>query len=344
MVIKEDNSLLDCLPILILYPINSCNCRCRMCGAWEQDTTTSMHLKDVISIASEAKKLKLQQVVFSGGEPLLHPDIDLMCEAFHQIGVKVTLLTNGLMLPKFAERLVTSCHEIIVSLDGPREIHNTIRNVPNAYERLEKGILSLRQQSDDCTIFARCTVQQRNSIYLRATVDAAHNLRLDKISFLAVTDEPETFYRDSMKVEPEKLIPDIYDLPQLEKELNLLSLQYSDDFKLGFIVESPQKLNRRLLQYFSAMHGLNNFPTVKCNAPFVSAVVESNGDMLPCFFHSPFGNLFRDGGLASVLNSKAAIKWRLLFNVKEHHKCRRCVCSLNLLTNNPGSPKHENFH
>ncbi len=59
-----------------------------------------MYLKDVISIANEAKKLKLQQVVFTWGEPLLHPDIDLMCKAFYQIGVKVTLLTNGFMLPK----------------------------------------------------------------------------------------------------------------------------------------------------------------------------------------------------------------------------------------------------
>ncbi len=344
MVIKGNKSSLDSLPILILYPINSCNCRCRMCGAWEQGTTTSMHLKDVISIANEAKKLKLQQVVFSGGEPLLHPDIDLMCQVFHQIGVKVTLLTNGLLLPKFAERLVTACHEIIVSLDGPREIHNTIRNVPNVYERLEKGILSLRQQSDDCTIFGRCTVQQCNISYLRATVDAAHNLSLDKISFLAVTDEPETFYHNSMKAEPEKLLPEFNDLPQLEKELDLLSLQYSDEFELGFIMESPQKLNRRLLQYFSAMHGINDFPTVKCNAPFVSAVVESNGDLRPCFFHRPLGNIFRDGGLTTVLNSKSAIKWRSLFNVKEHRKCSRCVCSLNLLTNNPVSPKNENSH
>ena len=35
-----------------------------------------------------------------------------------------------------ATELVRRCDDVVVSLDGPRPVHNQIRNIPRAYERL----------------------------------------------------------------------------------------------------------------------------------------------------------------------------------------------------------------
>jgi MoaA/NifB/PqqE/SkfB family radical SAM enzyme len=61
--------------------------------------------------------------------------------------------------------------------------------------------------------------------------------------------------------------------------------RHAEEFRTGFIAESPQKL-RRILQYFSAIHGRAPYPAVRCNAPEFSAVIDAQGRVQPCFFIS----------------------------------------------------------
>ena len=50
------------------------------------------------------------------------------------------------------------------------------------------------------------------------------------------------------------------DLPILEEQLACMERECAADFVTGFIVESPEKLRRRLLWHFQALHGLRPFP------------------------------------------------------------------------------------
>jgi len=65
----------------------------------------------------------------------------------------------------------------------------------------------------------------------------------------------------------------------------------------------------------------------RCNAPWVSAVIEADGAVRPCFFHRPFGSL-QGGTLIDVLNSDAAVQFRNRLDVAKDVICQRCVCSL----------------
>jgi Fe-coproporphyrin III synthase len=67
------------------------------------------------------------------------------------------------------------------------------------------------------------------------------------------------------------------------------------------------------------------------NAPWASAVVESDGTVRPCFFHKPLGNI-GDDSLREVLNSPRAVRFRSTLNIARNPICRRCVCSLYLET------------
>jgi len=150
------------MKILVLEPHNRCNCRCVMCDIWRRTVEREIgqaelerHLEDIVSLGVE-------QVVFTGGEPLMHSDLFRLAAPLRARGLRITLLSSGLLLRRDAERIVASMDDVIVSLDGPREVHDGIRRVPGAYERLADGVRALHWRSREFPVSARCTVQAQN--------------------------------------------------------------------------------------------------------------------------------------------------------------------------------------
>jgi Fe-coproporphyrin III synthase len=68
-----------------------------------------------------------------------------------------------------------------------------------------------------------------------------------------------------------------------------------------------------------------------CNAPWVSAVIEADGSVRPCFFHPSIGNL-SGTTLEAVINGAEGRGFRSTLNVANNPICRNCVCSLNYRT------------
>ncbi|MEI9974057.1 MAG: SPASM domain-containing protein [Ignavibacteriota bacterium] len=214
--------------------------------------------------------------------------------------------------------------ETIVSLDGPRTVHDAIRRVPGAFDRLAQGVSALHRLSAEFPVSARCTVQAGNAPHLRDTVAAARSVGLRSISFLAADLDSTAF--DRALVWPEKRKAVIApELAALETGIEGLIDDYPAD---GFILESPAKL-RRIAAHFRAHYGLEPHVAPRCNAPWVSTVWEANGDVRPCFFHPPVGNT-KDATLAQIVNGPAAVAFRAGLKVEENPVCRRCVCSLYL--------------
>jgi MoaA/NifB/PqqE/SkfB family radical SAM enzyme len=122
------------------------------------------------------------------------------------------------------------------------------------------------------------------------------------------------------------MLLDRHEIREFRALIDALVVARAGDFSSGFIVESPDKL-RRLAQYYAAMIGDEPFPPVACNAPWVSAVIEANGDVKPCFFHAPVGNIRRAPIPALVRRDLRA--FRASLDVGVNPVCERCVCSLN---------------
>jgi MoaA/NifB/PqqE/SkfB family radical SAM enzyme len=320
------------LPILILYPHSRCNCRCLMCDIWRDTRRAELTAADVERWLPGWRELGVERVVLSGGEALLHSHLWELCGLLREAGMGITLLTTGLLLARDATALARVCDDVVVSLDGPREVHDRIRNLPGAYDKLAAGVAALRAAGPGVAVSGRCTVQRANHRSLRETVRAAHEIGLDRISFLAADVSSEAFNRpggwEQERAAAIALRPE--DLPALAAELAALGDEHVADFAGGFIAESPEKLGRRLLRHFSALQGEGEFAPVECNAPWVSAVVETDGTVRPCFFQPPLGSLRHGESLGTILNSEAAIAWRRGLDTSRDAICRRCVCSLAL--------------
>lgn len=314
------------LPILVIFPHSRCNCRCMMCDIWKIRQIREITAADLEPHVASLRKLKVKWIVFSGGEPLMHSDLASLARMCRAEGMRVTILTAGLLLERNAAMLAASVDDVIVSIDGPLAIHDLIRGVPGAFRRLQRGIQALRIWG--IPIHGRCTIQKHNFRHLRATLRTAHDLELTTLSFLAADVSSEAFNRPGGwdQERTAEIALGEHDLRDLEEEIEALIREGGQDLESGFVVESPEKL-RRIALRFAAHLGQAPPMAPRCNAPWVSAVLEADGTVRPCFFHRPMGNL-RNGSLDDILNSAPAQEFRRHLDVPNDPICQRCVCSL----------------
>jgi MoaA/NifB/PqqE/SkfB family radical SAM enzyme len=327
--VEEQGATLERLPILLLHVHEHCNCRCLMCDIWKKEDGRELDLADFARHRESLMRLGVCEVVLTGGEALLHRGFGELCGFLRGCGVRVTLLTTGLLLAKRADAVAEGVDEIIVSIDGPEEIHDQVRRVKGAYQVIGKGIEEVRRRKGAMPVHARSTVQKTNCRFLRQTVAGAKSLTMDSISFLATDLTSEAFNRELIwPVErQEQVALSRLQVKELEEEMEAMIRENAEDIRTKYIVESPEKL-RRIVRRFQEHLGDCAPVAPMCNAPWVSAVVEVDGSVRPCFFHRKIGNL-EGKTLEEVINGEDARRFRAELDVAADATCQRCVCSLN---------------
>jgi MoaA/NifB/PqqE/SkfB family radical SAM enzyme len=311
------------LPLVTLYLSERCNSRCVTCDYWRHGHG-DMSLESVNALLPGLAELGTEVVLISGGEPLLNREWAEIATALKGRGLAVWLLTSGLSLAKHARRAARLFDSITVSLDGTdAATYTKIRGV-DAFGNVCEGILAA--VAAGAPVSLRVTLQRANYTQLPAFVELAHGLGVRQISFLAAdVANPHAFGRTADFAADVALRSE--DLVELAALLAALERDIAEDFRAGFIAESPQKL-RRILEYFTAVCGLGPYPPVRCNAPEFSAVVGADGTLKPCFFIPGPRGLRHDGDLGHALNTEDMTQLRRAIREGRRHECRGCVCSM----------------
>ena len=311
------------LPVLLIEAHSRCNCRCVMCDIWKTGEHREFTLAQLETQMDAIERLQVRWVVFTGGEPLMHSNMFALTRPLRDRGVRVTILSTGLLFERFAREIAEHTDSAIVSLDGPPEIHDHIRRVPGAFERMAAGVRAIHAQRPQFEIAARCTVQKANHAELINAAFAARGIGLTSISFLPADLTSTAFNRmpawDAVRQAEVGL--DAGEIAVLEHQINQLK---SDPF----VIDSPRHLER-IVRHFRAHLGLESFEAPRCNAPWVSAVMGIDGSVRPCFFHAPVGSV-RSQELDGVLNAPPAREFRASLDISSNPTCQRCVCSLHL--------------
>ncbi len=321
---------LETLPILVLTVHSACNCRCVMCDIWKANADKrEISAEDLDRHVEAIRSLRVQRVMLTGGEPLLHRNLWALCSRLHGLGVRFTLVTTGLLIAQHASDIARSIDTVVISLDGDADTHDAIRRVKGGFTRIAAGVKALRAATPVPRLIARSVVQRDNFALLGQTIESADRLGFDEISFLAADLSSSAFNR------PTPWTPDRaaevaiaeHDLQGLEAAIESAVSKSAERFHRGFVAGGRASLDR-ILQYYQALAGRASFPAVRCNAPWVSAVLEPDGNVRPCFFHPIYGPAA--DGLEESINSPAAIAFRQSLDVERDRTCERCVCSLNL--------------
>jgi radical SAM protein with 4Fe4S-binding SPASM domain len=138
------------LRYLELQLTNRCNLRCKHCYL-EGPSKTDMPLSQVLSVLKQFETMQGLRVLFSGGEPLLYPDLEALNNTLQAFAFRKVLLTNGTLIAKDNDPLWGHFDEIQISIDGLKAGHEALRG-PNTYGPAIKGIEWVKRQGIDVSI------------------------------------------------------------------------------------------------------------------------------------------------------------------------------------------------
>lgn len=179
-----------------------CNARCVMCDIWKNRGMDFTPL-DVY------KKLpaSLEMVDLTGGEPFLRPDMADVVRNVRMTCPKARILitTNGFLhqnIEKQIDRIISVDPNIAfrISLDGGKEMHEKIRNVPQAYEKVIHTIEMLQSKhvKDIGIIY---TLMNNNKHELNDVYIYTQKKRIN-FSLNVVHDSPVYFGKEKTSLRP----------------------------------------------------------------------------------------------------------------------------------------------
>lgn len=121
----------------------ACNLRCRHCAsAAGQPRDRELTLDEAFELCEQLPALAVQEVDFTGGEPLVREDWWRIAERLRELSITTRMVTNGLLLtPETVERMkAVGLATVAVSVDGLEEVHDRIRSSPGLFRRVLAGM------------------------------------------------------------------------------------------------------------------------------------------------------------------------------------------------------------
>ncbi|MGF1533524.1 MAG: radical SAM protein [Bernardetiaceae bacterium] len=118
-------------PVLCNYYLTyRCNARCSFCDIWERPSPF-VRPEDVLQNLHDLRRLGVKVIDFTGGEPLLHPQIPDFLREAKNLGFITTLTTNAMRYLRMAHSLQGQVDMLHFSLDAAdAHTHDTLRGVP----------------------------------------------------------------------------------------------------------------------------------------------------------------------------------------------------------------------
>ena len=175
----------DKKPVVVWNCTRACNLRCVHCysnsGACRHgaEMTTDQGLAMLEDLAA----FGVPVVLFSGGEPLLRPDLQALVERAVGLGMRAVISTNGTLIDReTAERLAgVGLSYVGVSLDGLRETNDRFRGLDGAFERALAGIRTAREAG--IKVGLRFTITLRNAEEVGGLFDLVRDEGIPRICF-----------------------------------------------------------------------------------------------------------------------------------------------------------------
>ncbi|MEK6751412.1 MAG: radical SAM protein, partial [Chloroflexota bacterium] len=267
-------------PLYVKIKVNyGCNLKCEMCKHWRMNRETPIPMDRFKEVITELAEMGTQKIHFSGGEPMLRPQLpDLVAQAAG-LGMRVTLTTNGTLINKEnAKTLIEAgLRGVNISIDSPiRKMHEKIRGVEGSFKLTTRAVSMFRKYAHKGKLTVRInTVVGRSNYETLATLpDLAHELGADGINLIPVDDhcgEHLSMRKKDIALFNEKIAP------QIEKRASELGINIADEDAFPFgRNESEVRLGRAGRYAFGYY---NKFP---CYAPWTHSLIDFNGLVYVC--------------------------------------------------------------
>lgn len=141
-----------------------CNMNCMHCGSSAGNARVKeLNTVECVNLIDDLKDIGTNLVTMMGGEPFLRKDWNIIATHIKNIGMELTIITNGFLIN---EKTITQLkkldpYTVAISIDGSRpETHDTIRRVNGSLEKCKKSIKMLLDQNINTSVVT--TVHKQN--------------------------------------------------------------------------------------------------------------------------------------------------------------------------------------
>ena len=169
-----------------------CNMNCRMCyvrlSKQEQESMGRLRTaQEWISLGRECRDAGMLFLLITGGEPFLRPDFREIYENLYDMGLMLSINTNGTLLTKeTVDWLMKRPPEKVnVTLyGGSRDTYEELCCYPEGYDQAVKGILMLKKAGIHVSINATHTGENAKDMEQIYTFVKKHKLPMRMTSYM----------------------------------------------------------------------------------------------------------------------------------------------------------------
>lgn len=311
-----------------------CNSKCIFCevpSTTKHDLTKEnifKHIDDAI------RDMKIKEIYFTGGEIFLRKDIWDILTYTKQKRLRISLTSNGLLVPKFSEKQLDILNKTVsifrISLDSTdNEQYDHIRGVRGAYENVLTAIDILRQLPY-LRVIITAVVMKTNYTEIPKLCRLAKGHGVHVLEFQPLC--PDTVFVGTKPLEEKKKMlfqteDELIDLKvkiqegiEISREMGVftnlpLFYHYAPEYFRGFILGTAdkEKYQDRLVSSFM------------CRQVKRSIAVDYDGSVKPCLL-LPAGGHVNAISLKDQYDNFKKFRQNLVAG-KFHKKCGHCFCN-----------------
>ena len=291
-----------------------CNLKCNMCSIWKKPLIQELSTEEIESFFAQANKFFW--VGLTGGEIFLRPDLLEIARITLKYCKNLNVLhfpTNGYL----KDTILSGAEEMLrmnprrlfvtVSVDGPQEVHDKLRGIPDSWKNAVGTFVALRKMG--VSAFVNMTISHGNlgkiDETIRSIKDVYPEFDPDKMLNLNFFQVSSHYYaNDHLKPPSENLL-----IQDAKKALTIVGV--GSTFK--------NYLQKNYLKNYKSYVRTGKSP-LPCQALSASCFIDAYGDIFPCsVYDKKIGNIRSPG-----------FNFEELWNRKEieslHHECKSGKC------------------
>jgi radical SAM protein with 4Fe4S-binding SPASM domain len=175
----------DKKPVIAWNVTRRCNLHCAHCytDSFDRQYEGELTTEEAKAVIDDLADFGAPVVLFSGGEPLLRPDLPELVERAQARGIRSVISTNGtLLIHAVAQELKDlGVSYVGVSIDGPQPVHDRFRGMTGAFQEAMQGIRNCRDVG--LRVGLRVTLTQFSYANLKDIFDIVDREDIPRVCF-----------------------------------------------------------------------------------------------------------------------------------------------------------------
>jgi 12,18-didecarboxysiroheme deacetylase len=175
----------DKRPVVVWNVTRRCNLRCVHCYAHARDQRFDNELstEEGRLLIDDLAAFGVPVLLFSGGEPLIRPDLPELAAYAVQHGMRAVISTNGTLIDGAMARTLKEIglSYVGISIDGTEAVNDRFRGVSGAYRKAMEGIRNCREAG--IKVGLRFTINRFNAGEIPAIFDLLEAEQVPRVCF-----------------------------------------------------------------------------------------------------------------------------------------------------------------